>query len=213
MIGFPLLLIPLAIYNMIAFLMHDVSFEKPILQLPLMSGDEWPIALRDIILLLSIVLLLFEVIKGARPGARFLTDHLLSALVFAAAAAEFVLLPRFGTSTFFLLTVLALVEFFSGIALRARRAVHVTSVTPVSQKPVRAPIADPPEPQFATVVASAPVPAPSAPSAHEPVAPNRPEPVIVHTGVVSSGASSPEVHSPDLQPDVEEHPPSETPRH
>ena len=67
------------------------------------------------------LLLLFEVIKGARPGAKYLTDHLLSLIVFGAAAAEFVLLPKFGNSTFFLLTLLALVDFLSGIALRARR--------------------------------------------------------------------------------------------
>ena len=30
MIGFPLLLIPLAIYNIIAFLMRDVSFAAPL---------------------------------------------------------------------------------------------------------------------------------------------------------------------------------------
>ena len=69
-------------------------------------------------------MLLCEVIKGARPGAKYLTDHLLSLLVFGGAAAEFVLLPQFGTSTFFLLTLMALVDFLSGIALRtaARRA-------------------------------------------------------------------------------------------
>ena len=33
--------------------------------------------------------------------------------------------PKFGTSTYFLLTLLALVDFLSGIALRARRGVQV----------------------------------------------------------------------------------------
>ncbi len=73
------------------------------------------------LLALGILLLLFEVIKGARPGAKYLTDHLLSLIVFGAAAAEFVLWPKFGTSTYFLLTVLALVDFLSGLALRRRR--------------------------------------------------------------------------------------------
>ena len=69
-----------------------------------MSGAEWPVTLSDILLALGILLLLFEVIKGARPGAKYLTDHLLSLIVFGAAAAEFVLWPKFGTSTYFLLT-------------------------------------------------------------------------------------------------------------
>ena len=86
-----------------------------------MSGAEWPVTLSDVLLALGILLLLFEVIKGARPGAKYLTDHLLSLIVFGAAAAEFVLWPKFGTSTYFLLTLLALVDFLSGIALRRRR--------------------------------------------------------------------------------------------
>ena len=77
---------------------------------------------------LGILLLLCEVIKGARPGAKYLTDHLLSLLVLCGAAAEFVLLPQFGTSTYFLLTLLALVDFLSGIALRARRGTQVATV-------------------------------------------------------------------------------------
>ena len=89
MVGFPLLLIPLAIYNIIVFLMPGVSFAEPLLKLTLMSGAEWPVTLSDMLLALGILLLLFEVIKGARPGAKYLTDHLLSLIVFGGAAAEF----------------------------------------------------------------------------------------------------------------------------
>src|ERR1700710_362186 len=121
MVGFPLLLIPLAIYNIIAFLMRDVSFGAQLIAVPLMSGTVWPVTLSDVLLALGILLLLCEVIKGARPGAKYLTDHLLSLLVLCGAGAEFALLPQFGTSTFFLLVSLALVDFLSGLALRARR--------------------------------------------------------------------------------------------
>ena len=125
MVGFPLLLIPLAIYNIIAFLMPSVSFADPLVKLKLVSGAEWPITLSDVMLALGILLLLHEVIKGARPGGKYLTDHLLSLLVFGGSAAEFVLWPKFGTSTYFLLVLLAMVDFFSGIALRAQRPARV----------------------------------------------------------------------------------------
>ncbi|HEV7635636.1 MAG TPA: hypothetical protein VGO54_09415, partial [Bradyrhizobium sp.] len=120
-VGFPLLLIPVAIYNIIVFLMPGVSLAEPVIKVPLVSGAEWPLTLSDMLLGLAILLLLLEVIKGARRGAKYLTDHLLSFIVFGGAAAEFLLWPRFGTSTYFLLTLLALVDFLSGIALRARR--------------------------------------------------------------------------------------------
>jgi hypothetical protein len=121
MVGFPLLLIPLAIYNMVVFLMHDVSFTEPLFRLTLPSGAAWPVTLSDMLIALGMVLLLLEVIKGARPGAKYLMDHLLSLVVFGAAAAEFVLWPKFANSTFFLLTLLAMADFFAGVALRIKR--------------------------------------------------------------------------------------------
>src|SRR5207253_6041739 len=42
MIGFPLLLIPLAICNIIVFLMPGVAFATPLFTLILMSGVAWP---------------------------------------------------------------------------------------------------------------------------------------------------------------------------
>lgn len=126
MIGFPLLLIPFAIYNIFVFLMPGVAFTAPIASVTLMSGVTWAPTFGDALLALGALLLLLEVIKAARPGARYLTDHLLSLIVFGAAAAEFLLLAPFGTSTFFLLTVLMAVEFLAGVSIgfrnRNRRA-------------------------------------------------------------------------------------------
>ena len=223
MIGFPLLLIPLAIYNIIALLMRDVSFSAALITVPLPSGTGWPVTLSDILLALGILLLLLEVVKGARPGAKYLTDHLLSLLVFCGAAAEFALLPLFGTSTYFLLTALALTDFLSGLALRARRGAHVTSVSAVSRRTVPAPDLDPPEPQFNhTPAPSAPVveaitpapvvePAPSAPVV-EPAAPAPPRntayPRVV---VIEPSAPEPEVPSPGLQPGSGTPPQPDTP--
>jgi hypothetical protein len=206
MVGFPLLLIPLAIYNIIVFLMPGVSLADPVLKLTLTSGTEWPLTLSDMLLTLGVLLLLLEVIKGARPGAKYLTDHLLSLIVFGAAAAEFLLWPRFGTSTYFLLAMLALVDFLSGIALRARRGMQVASGAAVSRRGLRTPAAAVAEPQFdpapsATAAASA---------AAESVRFDHPEEKVVHAEVTPA-VSSPEVSSPELQPG-ESVPPSPDPR-
>jgi hypothetical protein len=205
MIGFPLLLIPLAIYNIIAFLMRDVSFAAPLITVPLTSGTAWPVTLSDALLTLGILLLLCEVIKGARPGAKYLTEHLLSLLVVCGAGAEFVLLPQFGTSTYFLLMLLALVDFLSGIALRVRRG--TARATVASSRGARAPEAAKPEPQFEP--APAPAPPPAAPVA-ESVRPDHPEPTPAHPNVAST-APSPEIPSPGLQPGNGPAPPPDTP--
>jgi len=199
MVGFPLLLIPLAVYNIVVLLMRDVSLSAPLLTLPLMSGAEWPISLGDILLALAALLLLLEIVKGARPGAKFLMDHLLSLVVFGAAAAEFLLLPKFGTSVFFLLTLFALVDFLTGVTLRRRRYTAVAAA-PVARKTARQ--AEPeavepprePAPAPATApAASDPAPVPSAASVAESVLLDRPVP------------------SPGIQPGNGGHPSPDTP--
>ncbi len=195
MVGFPLLLIPLAIYNIIVLLMPGVSLAEPLLKLSLMSGAEWPVTLSDILLALAILLLLLEVIKGAQPGAKYFMDHLLSFIVSGGAIAEFVLWPHFGTSTYFLLTMLALVDFFAGIALRARRGTRAASAVAVSGRGTRAPAAAP-EPQFEP----APEPAtPPAASVAESVPPDHPQPKVADVDHAPGGPSQ-QVPSPRLQP-------------
>jgi len=195
MVGFPLLLIPLAIYNIIVFLMPGVSLAEPVLALTLMSGAEWSLTLSDMLLALGILLLLLEVIKGARPGAKYLTDHMLSLIISGGAVAEFLLWPRFGNSTYFLLALLSLVDFLSGIALRARRG---TQLAPAAPRGARrpAPVApeSKPEPKFADHP-----PVPAAASVAEAVPPDHLQTQTTHPEVAAA-SPSPEVPSPELQP-------------
>jgi hypothetical protein len=207
MVGFPLLLIPLAIYNIIVFLMPGVSLAEPLVKLTLMSGAEWAVNLSDMLLALGIFLLLLEIIKGARPGAKYLTDHLLSLIVFGAAAAEFLLWPRFGTSIYFLLAMLALVDFLSGIALRTQRRMQVAPAAGLFGRRVVKPIAAP-EPHHESASASS---MPAAPPAAEAISPDHSRPKIAPADVAPSGPSS-EVHSPGLQPGEGSPPSSDAPR-
>jgi hypothetical protein len=199
MIGFPLLLIPLAIYNIIVLLMPGVSFADPLVRLTLVSGAEWGVTLSDLLLAVGILMLLLEVFKGARPGAKYLTDHLLSLVLFGAAAAEFVLWPKFGTSTYFLLVLLALADFLSGIVLRARGSMQAQGAG-VTRRPPRKADAPMAEPQFDPAPTPAPAQtAPSAASVAESVPPDRPEPSLAQPAATAN-AASPEVPSPGLQP-------------
>jgi hypothetical protein len=190
MVGFPLLLIPLAIYNMIVFLMPGVGFTEPLMRLRLVSGEVWAVSLGDMLVTLSVLLLLLEVIKAAR--GKFLTDHLLSFLVFGGAAAEFVMWPKFANSTFFLLTLLAMVEFFSGIALRAKRGARArAAVAAPAVAPAPVPEAAPvPEPHVEAAPAPEPVPAAPEP-APAPVtsAPVAPAPVVTEPTPVPPAVS------------------------
>ncbi|MTV18068.1 MULTISPECIES: hypothetical protein [Bradyrhizobium] len=209
MVGFPLLLVPLAVYNIIAFLMPGVSFTDPLIRLTLLSGEQWQITLSDMLLAAAVLLLLLEVIKGARPGAKYLTDHLLSLIVFGAAAAEFVLWPKFGNSTYGLLTLLALVDFISGIALRTRRRAVVVPAAPSVGR--AQPEAPQPAPAEAPAQRSEPAPvAAPAPAAPPPAAPVPPATSVAESVLLDQSAPKPTVASPDLQPGG--HPPSDAPQ-
>jgi len=208
-IGFPLLLIPVAICNIIAFLMPDLALSGPIPLFPitLMSKDIWMVTLNDLLVALSILLLWLEVMRAARPAPKYFTDHFLSLLVFGAAATEFVMLPKFGNATFFLITLTAMVDFLAGISLRARRPRRVAA-------PVYAPE---PAPRYESAPAPVapthpPAPVPAATSVAEAVLTDRPEPKVekleriepkleptpVPPEVVAH--TSPQITSPDLQP-------------
>jgi hypothetical protein len=205
MVGFPLLLIPLAVYNIIVFLMPTVSFTDVLFKVPMVTGEAWPVTLGDLLLALGVVLLLLEIVKGARPGAKFLMDHLLSLIVFGAAAAEFVMWPKFGNSIYFLLVLLAMADFFGGVAQRTRRRAYAPDPAPRPRKAgrqVEEPLAEPVEPRMAP----APQPAPVTPSA--PAAPPAPSAQSVAESVLMDhpapkppqAAPSPEIPSPHLQP-------------
>jgi hypothetical protein len=200
MVGFPLLLIPLAVYNIIAFLMPSVSFSDVLFKVPMITGEAWPVTLADLLLALGVLLLLLEVVKGARPGAKFLMDHLLSLVIFGAAAAEFVMWPKFGNSTYFLLVLLSMADFLGGIAQRARRRIAYVAAETVAvpRKARRQAEAPPRESTFEPKLGPVPAPqteqpAPSAQSVAESVLMDHPAPKPVIP-------PSPEIPSPHLQP-------------
>ncbi|MGJ5130735.1 hypothetical protein [Bradyrhizobium oligotrophicum] len=230
MVGFPLLLIPLAIYNMIVFLMPGVAFSETLLRLQLPSGEVWTISLGDMLLALGVLLLLLEIIKAAKPNGKYLTDHLLSLLVFGGAAAEFVMWQKFGNSTFLLLTLLAMVDFFGGISLRTKRAARAVVAAPApAPVPADVPISEP-EPELIEESAKEPAraelqpadaAAPPAPDEEStdavPAAASVAESVLLDRSVPRPAAAEPKGAAPELQaevtgPGAQEPPKTDTPK-
>ena len=119
-LGFPLLLIPFAIYNMIAFLTPGVAWTAPVTTVHMMSGEDWVLTWEDILLAFSILLLAVEIIKSTRMGMRSIVDHILAMALFIAMLVEFLLVRQAGTSTFFLLTMIGLVDVLVGFIVSIR---------------------------------------------------------------------------------------------
>ena len=119
-LGFPLLLIPFAIYNIIAFLTPGVGWTTPVTTIHMMSGQDWVLTWEDLLLAFTILLLAFEILKSMRMGMRSIVDHILAMALFIAMLVEFVLVPQAGTSTFFLLTMIGLVDVLGGFIISVR---------------------------------------------------------------------------------------------
>ena len=106
-LGFPLLLIPFAIYNMIAFLTPGVGWTAPVATIHMMSGQDWVLTYEDLLIAFAILLLAVEIMKATRMGMRTIVDHVLAMALFIVMLIEFLLVRQAGTSTFFLLTMIA----------------------------------------------------------------------------------------------------------
>lgn len=119
-LGFPLLLVPFAIYNIIAFLMPGVSWTAAITNVHMMSGGDWTMSAGDMLIVLAIILLFAEMMKSTRIGVRSVVDHGLSLLLFLAMIIEFLLVTQAATSTYFLLLVIGLVDVLGGFAVTLR---------------------------------------------------------------------------------------------
>jgi hypothetical protein len=122
LLGFPLLIIPFAIYNIVAFILAqpDTFWTTEAASIPMTSGEVWKLTWEDVIIAGSLVLLWIEIIKSTRAVSRAIVDHVLSMLLFVAMLIEFLLVKAAGTSTFFLLLVLAMVDVLAGFIISIR---------------------------------------------------------------------------------------------
>jgi len=122
LVGFPLLLIPFAVYNIVAFLMPGVTWAGVITTVHMVSGAGWTMSAGDLLVAFGILLLFGEVLKSTRIGIRTVVDHALSLILFLGMLVEFLLVPEASTSTFFLLLVLSFIDVLGGFAVTLRTA-------------------------------------------------------------------------------------------
>ncbi|MGZ8309170.1 MAG: hypothetical protein ACXWU0_05040, partial [Rhodoplanes sp.] len=91
LLGVPLLIIPFAVYNIIAFLLPGLDRAQPLAHVEMMSQAIWTLTLGDLVVAVAVFILFLEVVKSIQAGRRSIVDHLLSLLLFLAMLAEFLL--------------------------------------------------------------------------------------------------------------------------
>ena len=127
---FPLLIIPVIIYNLFALGggvighhdVHDLLVVTT--SVTMFSGEAWKINFGDFLLLLTLSLLFIEVIKATHTTSLELMNHGLSMLVFVIALIEFITLKGFATSVFFFIMLMALFDTIAGYTVSIVAAEH-----------------------------------------------------------------------------------------
>src|SRR5204862_7004542 len=125
LIAFPLLLVPFALYNMVAFLL-DLPLDTTLFRFSVLSGESLAVNIGDLLVILGVLLIYLELLKATRPAAKAVMDHLLSLMLLAAMVFELVTVQRAATSVFLILIVLSFVDVITGLSVAtpdARRSI------------------------------------------------------------------------------------------
>jgi hypothetical protein len=112
----PLMAIVIIIYNVVVYL-TGLSMESQITSITLISGAVWTLSVGDLIVYVGLLLLFFELVNATKTGASTIVNHALSMLVLLIALVQFIVLPQFGTSTFFALVLFALFDVIAGFTV------------------------------------------------------------------------------------------------
>ena len=129
LIAFPLLIIPFALYNMIAFLL-SLEFSTTLFNIPLVSGRSMAVSAGDMLILVAVLLLYLEILKATRLSSKAIMDHVLSMLLFLGMTIEFITVQQAATSTFLILVALSFVDVIGGFTITIRTAQRDIAVEP-----------------------------------------------------------------------------------
>jgi hypothetical protein len=130
----PFTLIPLILFNIVAFLVYGplpeagtattelYGWERTLVSLPLFSGQSWHLTAGDLLIVVALFCLFGEVLGATNLANRAIGNHLVSILVLIVYVIEFVVVERAAQSVFFILTIIALIDVLAGIVITIRLA-------------------------------------------------------------------------------------------
>ncbi len=119
---FPLLIIPVAIYNVIALSGSEFAtadavrarMDEHFLSVQMASDAQWLITPGHALIGITIVLLFFELLKSTGFGRAAIMNHAFSMILFIVCLIEFLMFPAFATSVFFLIMLMTLLDVMAG---------------------------------------------------------------------------------------------------
>ncbi|MEP2942563.1 MAG: hypothetical protein ABJM86_12350 [Hyphomicrobiales bacterium] len=123
--NFPLLILPLLIYN--AFSLGIISslgeiWSGEIFRFDMISGATFSLTRGGMIVTIALSLLFIEILKATRTARSTIIDHLLSTLIFIIYLIQFIVDPAAATTTYFICLMVALLDVIAGYSISIRVA-------------------------------------------------------------------------------------------
>ena len=114
----PLFVVPLVVYNLM-MLSGGIgpALATELFSFNLISGATWSFTAHDAFMAGGVLILYFEIFKSTRTGVSSVLDHTFSTLVFVVYLIEFLTVAACGTSTFFVLGLMSLLDVISGFTV------------------------------------------------------------------------------------------------
>ena len=129
----PLMALPILCYNLFSIALPggiwsggaSTGLTKSLFTMPTAGGGVWPVSLSDLLLAMGLIVLFIELIRATARGRWMVVNHGLSIVIFVACLAELLFVPACASSTFFLLTLMVLLDVLAGLVgtFSRRRAV------------------------------------------------------------------------------------------
>lgn len=121
---FPLLALPLLYYNFMVFAVFGLDqtlvnqwLAGPAFQIQMFSGTTWSMTQSDVIVAASMGLLFIEILKSIGAPMLSLVNHGIAVLTLLVFSVEFMSIPGFTTSTYFMLALMQLIDVIAGYTI------------------------------------------------------------------------------------------------
>jgi len=119
---FPMLGFMLIVYDILVLVKDEMILGDRLFTIKMMSGSHWTMTVGDLLLVIGLICLFFEIYKSTRTNEAEIVGHIFSTLIFVIFIVEFIMMKAAGTTVFFLLTLMSLFDVVAGFSITIKTA-------------------------------------------------------------------------------------------
>lgn len=123
----PYTIITLIVFNLVILFSEATAWSNEIATINLLSDAPWTLTLGDLMIVGGLIALLAEMLRATYVAA--FGNHMVSIIVLIVYVVEFIAVADAANSTFFILTMIALIDVLGGVAITIRHASRDVTMT------------------------------------------------------------------------------------